>query len=304
MKPHSPLASLPNVAAFLRTFETGSFTAAAKDLGVTPQATSRAVARLEVSLGVVLFRRSTRALVPTPSAHTYYETCREALGLLARGERALREASPVGAVRISVPTTYGHHRFLPSLGRFLHENPRVRVHVHVENRNVDFVRERFDLAIRMGATKDASFVARKLGDFALGAYASPSYLARRGAPKRVEDLADHRCIAFVLPSTGRVLPWPFGAGASHVPSDDLSVSHDFLGAMTLARGGAGIVHTYDFLVKDDLERGTLTEVLVPFRGPTRPFCLLRPRAEPARAARALADFVLADARAATRAQGG
>lgn len=303
----SPLGSLPNVAAFCRAFETGSFTAAAKDLGVTPQATSRSVARLEASLGVALFRRSTRALVPTLAARAYYETCREALGLLARGERDLRETTPEGALKISVPTTYGHHRFLPALGRFLMANPKVSVEVDVANRNVDFVREGFDLAIRMGTPKDASFVARKLGDFPLGTYASPSYLARMGTPKRPEDLAHHACIGFVLPSTGRVLSWPFGAaagaGLTHVPRGAVRVTHDFLAAIVLARAGAGLVHTYDFLVKDERARGTLVEVLEPFRGATRPFCLLRPRGELSRAARALADFVIADARDLDRAGG-
>lgn len=303
MKDDTLLASLPNVAAFCRTYETGSFTAAARTLGVTPQATSRSVARLEASLGAILFRRSTRALVPTAAARAYYDTCREALALLGRGERALRGTTPEGKVAISVPTTYGHHVFLPALARFVEENAHVSVLAHVDNRNVDFVREGHDLAIRMGTPKDASFVARKLGDFSLGTFASPSYLSRRGSPRTVDDLAAHACIGFVLPSTGRVMPWPFGSGRSFVPEGRLRVAHDVLGAIVLARSGAGVVHTYDFLVRDELARGTLVEVLEAQRGASRPFCLLRPRGTPSPAARALADFVVADAQRRTRAVG-
>src|SRR5690349_19788898 len=103
--PLSPLAgTLPNLEAFCRTFETGSFSKAAHASGVTPQATSRSVARLERALGVTLFRRSTRSLSPTPAAHEYYERCARALALLSDGERELSKRGGVaeGQVRISV----------------------------------------------------------------------------------------------------------------------------------------------------------------------------------------------------------
>src|SRR5690348_1132735 len=114
------VGTLPNLGAFCRTFESGSFTRAARSLGVTPQAVSRSIARLEQELGVTLFRRTTRSLSATAEARRYYERCVQALSLLATGEQelALDRAAPTGDVRISVPTTYGHHHFLPSLGAF------------------------------------------------------------------------------------------------------------------------------------------------------------------------------------------
>src|SRR5690349_18353254 len=136
MAAHLPLSStLPNLESFARTYETGSFTSAARVLSVTPQAVSRSVGRLEHTLGVTLFRRTTRTCAPTDAAHHYYQLCKQALSLLATGERELasRKAAPQGQVRISVPTTFGHHRFLPWLGRFREHSPEVDVEVQVSN---------------------------------------------------------------------------------------------------------------------------------------------------------------------------
>jgi DNA-binding transcriptional LysR family regulator len=298
--------TLPNVVAFCCTFETGSFTTAARALGVTPQATSRSVARLEQTLGVTLFRRTTRSLAPTEAARHYYERCTQALSLfsVAETEVAAARKAPEGLVRVSVPTTYGHHRFLPSLGDFRELYPGIRLEINVANRNVDFVRDGFDLAIRMGRVADASLVARKLGDFALGVYAAPSYLARYGVPRSPADLAAHTCVAFLLPSSGRVLPWAFAPGPKAVaPDASYCCSDDALSTITLARAGVGLVQIYDFLVAEDVERGRLVEVLTDYRGPSRPFSLVYPRgARPSPAVRALIEHIVGGALG--RARGG
>jgi DNA-binding transcriptional LysR family regulator len=292
--------TLPNLEAFCRTYETGSFTSAARALSVTPQATSRSVARLERALGVTLFRRTTRSLAPTDQGRRYYELCVQALSLLAAGERDLASGrgSPEGRVRISVPTTYGHHRLLPSLGAFRERHPGVRIEVNISNQNIDFVRDGFDLAIRMGAIADGTLVARKLGDFALGVYGSRSYLARHGVPRAPEELARHTCVAFSMPSSGRLLPWTFHpAPRSFVPDAPYHCSEDVLGVIPLARAGVGLVQIYDFLVEKDVELGTLVEVLAAYRGASRPFSLVYPRGvilSPA--ASALKDFIVAGAR--------
>jgi len=296
--------TLPNLEAFCRTYETGSFTGAARALSVTPQATSRSVARLERALGVTLFRRTTRSLAPTDEARRYYELCVQALSLLATGERDLASAknAPEGRVRISVPTTYGHHRLLPSLGAFQERYPGVRVEMNVSNQNIDFVSDGHDLAIRMGAVRDKTLVARKLGDFALGVYASRSYLARHGAPRTPEELTRHTCVGFIMPRSGRVLPWTFHPEPrTFVPDAPYCCSDDALGIITLARAGVGLVQIYDFLVEDDVTRGALVEVLAPFRGASRPFSLLYPKGVVlSPAARALKNFIVATARDRTR----
>jgi DNA-binding transcriptional LysR family regulator len=292
--------TLPNIEAFCRTYEAGSFTSAARALGVTPQATSRSVARLERALGVTLFRRTTRSLAPTDQGRRYYDLCVQALSLLSAGERDLASgrASVEGRVRISAPTTYGHHRLVPLLGAFRDRFPAVRVEIDISNRNTDFVRDGHDLAIRMGAIGDATLVARKLGDFPLGVYASPSYLSRHGAPRAPDELKEHTCVAFLMPRSGRVIPWAFHpAPKSFLPDAPYRCSDDVLGVIGLARASVGLVQIYDFLVEEDVARGRLVEVLGPFRGATRPFSLIYPKGAPlSPAARALADFILAAAR--------
>lgn len=291
--------TLPNLEAFCATYETGSFTAAAKALSVTPQAISRSVSRLEGALGVSLFRRTTRSLAATDEARRYYDLCVQAITLLAEGERGLQAGrrAPGGRVRLSVGTTYAHHRLLPALGEFRLRYPGVAVDVHVSNHNVHFVRDGFDLAIRMGDIDELGLVCRKLGSFALGVYASPTYLARHGEPRRPEELARHTCITFLMPRTGRTLPWLFGGQPDKlVPAATYQCSDDFLGAVTLARAGVGLVQAYDFVVEADLARGALVEVLRPFRGQSRPFSLVYPRdAAVTRAARAMIDFIVATA---------
>jgi DNA-binding transcriptional LysR family regulator len=218
--------------------------------------------------------------------------------ILEASEEEIRKErrAPEGRVRISVPTTYGHHRLLPSLGAFRERYPGIRVELHVANRNVDFVADGIDLAIRMGAIVDGGAVARRLGDFALGVYGAPSYFARFGIPKTPEDLAQHTCIAFVIPSSGRVLPWSFG-GRRFVPDAAYRCSDDPLATLTLARAGVGLVQTYDFLVEEDVQRARLVEVLRDARGVSRPFSLLyQKRPAPSRAARTTIDFILAEAR--------
>lgn len=290
---------LPNLEAFCRTYEAGSFTRSARLLGVTPQATSRAVARLEELLGVTLFKRTTRKLAPTAAAERYYEHGLRALAALSDGERALREktAAPEGKVRISVPTTYAHSRLLPSLAAFAERYPGVRVDVEVGNRNVDLVADRFDLAIRRLPVNDRTLVARKLGASSIGVYASPDYLARHGTPRTPAELAQHSCIAFLLPSTSRPQPWAFAGGVTVTPDARYRIADDALGVITLARTGLGLTQIFDFLVEADVARGTLVEVLAAHRGATRAFALVYPKqVKPSASVRALTDFIVEQAR--------
>jgi DNA-binding transcriptional LysR family regulator len=301
MSTHAFLSStLPNLLAFCATYELGSFSKAARRLGVTPQAASRSVLRLEGALGTALFRRTTRTLTATDAARGYYRTAREALDLLSRAEQEVtkQDRQRAGVVRLSVPTTYGHRRLLPRIAAFRERYPGIELEIHVGNRNVDFAAEGYDLAIRMGAIRTAGFVARKLGDFALGVFASPSYLARRGIPRSPEQLVNHACLGFVMPSTGKILPWSFEPGPrSWLPSAEVRVSDDVLGVVTLARAGVGLIQVYDYLVDEELERGQLVEVLQDYRGVSRPFSIVYP-SEPKRsaAARALIDFLQAGVR--------
>jgi DNA-binding transcriptional LysR family regulator len=197
---------------------------------------------------------------------------------------------------------------LPVLARFREAHPEIDVEVDVSNRNVDFVTEGYDLAIRAGVLSDSELVAHKLEDASLGVFASPAYLASHGTPRKPVDLEKHTLVGFVRPSTGRILPWVFehrdGSQSSVTPEGALRCSDDFLACITLAKHGAGFCQTYHFLVEDALAEGSLVEVLRPYANRSWPFTLLRPpRRTPTRAVELVIDALLTDARGRARSGG-
>ena len=283
MRRHFDDMQLGSIELFVLAGEQGSFTAAAAMAGVTPAAVSRSISRLEERLGVRLFVRTTRQIRLTDGGRAYFEQCRQALSQLVDAEREVtgQQAAPAGKLRISAPTPYAHFRLLEQLAAFRLQYPEVQVEVHVSNRNIDFAEEGYDLAIRGRAPQDSNLIARKLEDSVLVLVASPAYLKRRGKPKTLEDLAGHDCIQFVLPSTGRLIPWQFmrdGAQLELAGSDAVACAEDFLGMNTLALHGGGIAQTYRFTVERELASGELVELLPQHGGSTRPFYLIYPHA--------------------------
>jgi DNA-binding transcriptional LysR family regulator len=272
---------LGSIELFCLAAELGSFTTAATAASVTPAAVSRAVARLEKRLGVRLFVRTTRQIRLTDPGKRYFEQCQAALRQLTDAEREVtgQQVTPAGVLRISMPTPYGHYRVLPLLAEFRSRYPQVTVETHLSNRNIDFADEGFDLAIRGRAPEDSGLIARKLEDAELVVVASPAYLRKAGKLNTPEDLSNHHCILFELPSSGRTVPWQFmqdGEGVEITPAGGSGVSGDVLSGVTLARHDGGIFQTYRFVVEQDLADGTLKELLKPYGGTSRPFILLYP----------------------------
>lgn len=299
MKRHFEDLQLGSIELFCLAAEAGSFTAAAQAAGVTPAAVSRSISRLEERLGSRLFVRTTRSIRLTDSGRTFFEQCRQALTQLVEAQQEVMgaQAVPSGRLRISVPTTYAHHRLLPLLPRFRAQYPQVTVDIHISNRNIDFVAEGYDLAIRVRAQPDSSLIARLLENAELVVVAAPAYLQRVGTPQTLDDLPVHECIQFELPSNGRRISWLFqvqGQEQEFAGEAGYSIAHDVLGGVTLAKHGAGLFQTYKFIVERELADGSLVEVLKPFGGRSRPFTLLYPhgRYVPHRV-RAFVDFLLA-----------
>lgn len=287
---------------FCLAAETGGFTAAATAAGVTPAAVSRSVARLEERLGVRLFIRTTRQIRLTDAGRAYLTHCRQALEQLAEADREASgaQSEPSGRIRISVPTTYGHHRLLPVLAEFRRLHPLIQADIHIGNRNIDFAAEGYDLAVRVRQPPESGLVARHLEDAELVLVAAPAYLARRGTPASLSDLAHHDCIQFDLPSTGRRIAWLFKDGATDIELETdgpFALSEDVLGGVSLACSGAGVFQAYRFTVERELAEGRLVELLPQHGGRSRPFNLLYPQVRhmPLRV-RAFVDFLLASLR--------
>lgn len=284
MKRNFDNVMLGSIELFCFAAEQGNFTSAANAAGVTPAAVSRSISRLEERLGVRLFVRTTRHIRLTDAGRVYFDQCRQALGQLAEAEREITggQSTPSGLLRISMPTPYAHYRVLPLLPEFRARYPEVQVDVHLSNRNIDFADEGYDLAIRGRTPPDSNLIARKLEDAELVLVATPAYLKRAGTPRKLEDLQQHECIQFELPSSGRKIAWPFHINGQEVVDvvtpGGYCCSDDVLGIVTLARCGAGLVQTYRFIVEQDLARGDLVELLPQHGGTARPFFLLYPHA--------------------------
>jgi DNA-binding transcriptional LysR family regulator len=186
------------VTAFVRVVEQQSFTGAAKSLNLPKSSVSRRVTELEEELGVQLLHRTTRKLALTEAGRSYYEQAERALSELnAAAETAAgMDTEARGIVRVTAPVDIGVMGLADIVAEFLREYPEIHVELSVSSRVVDLVDEGFDIGVRAGKSRDASLVARRVGNAALGLYASPEYLKTRGRPKTLDDLARHDCVLF------------------------------------------------------------------------------------------------------------
>lgn len=272
--------NLGSIQIFCKSAELESFSATSIALGITPAAVSRSIARIEARMGVRLFARSTRQIRLTDEGKLYYDECIRALQQLEAAERLLTGGlnTPRGTLRISVPTTYGHCRVMPVIHQYREQYPYVEIELNISNRNIDFIEEGYDLAIRLGQPKDSRLVARKLEDAQLGIYAAPKYLAQHGTPQTPDDLQQHKCIHFIMPATGKPMPWTLhnkGEEVTFEPPCSVRITGDVLGCITYAAAGGGLVQTYDFIAAQPQYRN-LVEILKPYRGASRVFSILYP----------------------------
>lgn len=294
---------LGSIELFCKAAELGSFTAAAEALGLTPASVSRSISRLESRLGVRLFARTTRHIRLTSEGELYRHQCQQAIEQIAEAERMItgNQKVPSGVLRLSVGTPYAHYRLLPLLPKFQAAYPQVDVELSISNRVVDFVDEGFDAAIRLGIPQDSRLIAHTLEEASLGVFAAPSYLKAHGTPSSLADLETHDCIQFVLPSTGRSMPWIFRDAAGK--DIDFSfrsrkrVHDDVLGCVNWAIAGGGLFQIYHFIARSAVSRGELVEVLKEAGGRTRRFSILYPQNRHLSArVRAFVDFMVREVR--------
>ncbi|MBB3225358.1 LysR family transcriptional regulator [Pseudoduganella umbonata] len=291
---------LADVEALLRVVDEGSLTNAAVVLGTTPSVLSRAIARLESRLDTQLLRRTTRSQSLTDAGRQYVEETRQAFALVEKAEQAIcgrtRRQELTGRVRLSVPTSYAHCRLAPILAVFAGRYPHVHVELNITNRNVDMAAEGYDLAIRSGPLPDSSMVARKLEEGRMILVASPAYVQDAGRLDTFDDLERQRCIAFVRPSTGRVIPWQLrvdGKDVDWLPTPAITVSDDVMGVVTLAAQGLGVAICAQLMAAERIAAGELVQVLPALGGRTRAFSLVyAPHRGLSPAARALIDLLV------------
>ncbi len=209
------MSGLQQFLAFAQTARRGSFAAAARDLGQAPSTLAKSVGRLEAELGVKLFHRTTRQVSLTPDGERLYRRCERVLAEVEdlQAEAAGTRAAPSGVIRIDAPITYGRRILMPLLAGLMHRHPQLQLDLRLQDAHADLVREGLDVAIRIGALQDSRLVARRFDWQRLVCVASPAYLAARGTPQRIEDLAGHDIVGFRMPSSGRTRPWQLRSGA-------------------------------------------------------------------------------------------
>ncbi len=194
---HNAGMVLDGIDVFVKVVEAGSFSGAARLLGMPTTTVSARIARLEERLGVTLIRRTTRRMHVTDAGRAYYEHCVEALLALGAGEERLLAGSrePSGVLRMTAASDAMQMVLAPMVARYLAAYPKAAVELVITSRTLDLLAERLDLAMRASPMPDSSLHSRKVGTGRLGLFATPEYLARRGTPRTPVELASHEVIA-------------------------------------------------------------------------------------------------------------
>jgi DNA-binding transcriptional LysR family regulator len=189
---------LESLRAFVSAVEAGSLSAAAKQLAMPLPTLSRKVAELENHLGAELLVRTSRKLIVTEAGQVYVQTARRILEELAAADLAARGELqlPRGELSVAAPIVFGRLHVLPVVAELLREYPDIRVRLVLSDRVANLVDDHLDAAVRIGELADSSLIAQRIGSVRRVTCASPAYLAKRGRPRKPEDLANHDCIGF------------------------------------------------------------------------------------------------------------
>ncbi|MDB5754694.1 MAG: LysR family transcriptional regulator, transcriptional activator AphB [Massilia sp.] len=257
------MMDLNDLALFVQVIRAGSFAEAARRLGAPPNTISRRIQQLESSLGVRLMQRSTRKLVLTDAGRALHERCAEQIESLARASEDLIDGSQQasGTLRVAAPADFFNWFQMEWIAEFLAAHPLVRIEFVLSDARADLISESIDLAFRAGKITEPNLVARQLGTSRSTLVAGPAYLATRGVPLTLADLAEHDCICFPRQSgrTSWTLDGPQGDEEVKVTGRfSASSTHGLLHA-TLANLGICLLPT--LMVAPHLQTGRLQVVL-------------------------------------------
>ena len=250
--------------AFVRAVELGSYSAAARELRLSPSAVSKLVGRLEDALGAHLLNRTTRKLTLTAEGEGFLERCRRILAEMEDAEDEIRGSRerPRGKLRLHVGTGFAMHLVVPALPRFFERYPEIRLDLVVEDRHPDLIKEGIDLTVRPGPP-DPSLVVRKVFEFERVTCAAPGYLGRRGTPRSPDDLAGHSCLSISsLPRAQWPFTTPLGRRVIDIVPSITATNVDCV--LRFALLGLGIVRLNEFIAAEELRRGGLLRVLADF----------------------------------------
>ncbi|MFQ5773456.1 MAG: LysR family transcriptional regulator [Kiloniellaceae bacterium] len=254
---------LSAMAVFARVVEAESFSAAARELGLSKSAVSKQVSRLEDRMSVRLLNRTTRRLSLTEAGAAFYQACRRVVAEAEAAELAVTHlaAAPRGRLKINAPMSFGVRHVGPALPEFMARYPEVAVDMVLNDRVVDLVEEGFDVGIRIVRLRDSSLIARRLAPNRRVLCAAPAYLAARGAPLSIEELSEHECLlySYQVPDDSWRFTGPGGERQVRVRGRLRVNNGDAL--LAAAVGGLGIAWLPSFICGQELRAGRLVHLI-------------------------------------------
>ncbi|WP_419709683.1 LysR family transcriptional regulator [Pseudomonas sp. NFX224] len=256
-------SSLADVEAFLALAACNSFVMAARELGIAQSTVSRRISNLEARLGHQLVLRTTRKVALTDAGIGYAADLREVMAKLASADSRLQSGllKVEGVLRVTMPTSFGRAFVLPRIAQLTSQYPALRFEVDLSDRYVDLLDGEFDVAIRLASPAQSGVNYEKIASFGLALCASPSYYEQYGPLNEPADLAHHVCLAqrVYAPVISFPVTWQNKKNTLEI-NPRISVN-DSTSLRSLALEGAGLAVLPLYLVKDDLQRGTLANAL-------------------------------------------
>ena len=257
---------------FIRVVETGSFSRAALELGITQPTATKAVAATERRLGARLLHRSTRGVTPTEVGAQYYERCKLIAHQIDEAENlaTLKQSAVGGRVRISTSVAFGRRVMVPLVLRYMAANAAVAVDLSFDDRYVNLVEQGVDMALRMGRLADSSLGARYLGSNPWLMVAAPAYLKARGLPRKAADLARHDCLVYSsVQGDDRWTLSPTGGETRSVPVKGPLRSNNLTALLTAACEGMGLGILPWYVARESLAEGSVVQVMADHGLPTQ-----------------------------------
>ena len=251
---------------FTRVVQTGSFSAVARELGVSQSSVSKNLAALEAKLGTRLLARTSRKLNLTEVGCDYYERCLPILIEIDEAEANVRSmtGNPSGVLRVNVPVSFGQRHVIPHMPEFMRAYPNVKLDIMLLDRQVDLVAEGVDVAIRIDILDDSSLIARRLGDSPRLLVASKSYLQKHGRPNHPDELKNFDCLVYSLLGTGNI--WHFLHKGKEFSAGDKGnfQANNSDAVLQMALAGAGIMALPKWMSHPYIENGELEPILTEY----------------------------------------
>jgi DNA-binding transcriptional LysR family regulator len=286
--------TLEAMAIFMRVVERGSFSAVARETGLSQPTISKQIGALEQRLGGRLFARSTRNLSLTDEGQRYYEHCRQILAAVDNAEHSFQTGQErvAGPLRIASSGSFGRIQIAPRLHGFLQQYPEVSIDLQLSDENVDLVSEGIDVAVRIGELKDSGLIARQIGLTKRRVFAAPGYLEQFGVPATPDDLGNHNCLVFNQLKHSDHWSFEHNGDWSEVQVKGNVRSNNSESIRQMVLSGLGISLSASWLFREDVQAGRVVALLEGYTPSSMPIHAVSPadRRQSARV-RAFTDYL-------------